>query len=313
MSTFLLKLCIVSLVALIIDTVLTFVFRFPIGHPFTIMGDDCKKLVVANEKLFYDGVEVGGLLQLTILCPSDLMHPFFPHENSKNINVYGCCKKCIKEKRQTRCPERHSVDERGLTLVVTVPEYTYSLSLGYELVKIHEALLYKNKATIFKDFINFLAREKIRFSKIPPHETGSSYAEKINEDLGLTGTWQLKESSFNYNSQMRTFCKIFLNVIAGIFIQAEDGYQTILVHSQVELEKLFWEKKIHNLEMITPDIMQVVIKHTLKKANRSRNVVIGAYILGLSKIKMSRAIEQVERSGGTPMYSDTGTNLLECH
>ena len=287
-----------------------FLSSFPIGHPFTILGKDCKKLIVINEKLYYKGGEVGGLLQLTILCPTDLQYPFFPHESSKNINVYGCCKTCIKERRQTRCPKRHSVDERSLSLVVTVPEYIYSLSLGYELVEMHEALLYRNKAAIFKDFMSFLAREKIRFSKVPSSETAASYAEKINQSLGLTGSWQLKESSFSYNVQMRTFCKTFLNVIAGKFIQSEDGFQTILVHSQVELEKLFWEKKIQSLEMATPDVMQVVIKTTSKKANRSRNVVIGAYILGLSKIKMSEAIKRVEKSGGTPMYSDTG-NIVQ--
>ena len=246
------------------------------------------------------------------MCPPGLTYPFFAHETRQKINIYGCCLTCIKEKRQTRCPQKHSDEKRGLTFVTTVPEYLYSLTLGYELVCIHEALLYTESDYIFRTYINFLAREKIRFSKIPANETAMSYADRINISLQLSGTWKLDENSFQYNNQFRNLCKLFLNTIAGKLIQTEDNFQTILVHCQGELEKLFWEKRIEYLEAATPEIMQVVIKTNQKKANRSRNVVIGAYVLGLSKIKMSQAIHAVAKSGGIPMYSDTGKLHLLC-
>lgn len=276
------------------------------GHPFTLLGEECRKLIVINEKMFLDSSEVDGLLQLTVLCPPDLKYPFFPYENKQGINTYGCCQSCIKEQRQGKCPKKHIKSKRAITLVTTIPEYLYSLTLGYELVKIHEALLYRETSFIFTDFINFLAREKIRFSMVPADETAEDYASKVNTCLNLTDRWKLDEGSFQYNVELRMLIKLILNALAGKFIQSEDNFQTILVHSQVELEKLFWEKKIENLELITPEIMQVLIKKQAKKANRSRNVVIGAYILGLSKVKMSQSIHDVLNSGGIPMYSDTG-------
>jgi hypothetical protein len=96
---------------------------YPIGHPKIFAGDDIP-----------DRVE--GLLKCTILPPKKLYHPVLPYRCNGKL-LFPLCRTCAENQASGVCT--HANKERALTGTWVVLEITKALSMGYTMVKKHEA------------------------------------------------------------------------------------------------------------------------------------------------------------------------------
>ena len=74
---------------------------------------------------------------------------------------------------------------QGYTLL---SEIGYAIELGYILLEVQEAIVFKKLEYVFSDFMRFLASCKIRYSKIPPsykHDL-QKYCDFVNEKMDFT-------------------------------------------------------------------------------------------------------------------------------
>jgi hypothetical protein len=78
----------------------------------------------------------------------------------------------------------HRGSQRYLTDVWTIPEVVFALQHGYKLVRAHEALIYKEKAPIFKSFYAGLARMKLESEPLPANLTSvQEYVARLNAEM----------------------------------------------------------------------------------------------------------------------------------
>ena len=93
------------------------------------------------------------------------------------------CFACLVSKQKKLCT--HDMNQRKFSGVYTLSEIAYSLELGYKLIELQEAIVFKNLEYVFSDFMRFLASRKIRFSKVPSSykQDLKKYCDFVNEKM----------------------------------------------------------------------------------------------------------------------------------
>ena len=107
---------------------------------------------------------MNGLAQVRVFTDNvNLFNPFLPYR-FKGMCYYGLCKKCIENKQQQIC--KHSKEERSWCGVYTSVDLNYAHSLGYRF-KFFEVMQFKDRSSIFRNFITILSSFKMRYSGFP--------------------------------------------------------------------------------------------------------------------------------------------------
>ena len=113
------------------------------------MGNDLKDVEVTNGSILYLKKKVAGAILLTIVPPSNLLHPFLLYKTRLGKTVLTLCKLCS-EKCSKQCA--HSDEERALTGSYMISEIEYALTLNYKIIQIFECHVYFETKFIFKEF-----------------------------------------------------------------------------------------------------------------------------------------------------------------
>ncbi|MBM3939183.1 MAG: hypothetical protein FJ333_11105, partial [Sphingomonadales bacterium] len=114
-------------------------FPFMIGKYEILMGSDLKHLTLKNNKFYLNNVRIMGSMLLTILPPPNLERPFLLYRKKNGSVILALCKECA-ENELLEC--NHNDQFRSFTATYMISEIEFALTLGYEIMYIHEAHCY---------------------------------------------------------------------------------------------------------------------------------------------------------------------------
>jgi hypothetical protein len=225
--------------------------------------------------------------------------------------MFGLCSTCIKTKKAQLCT--HKGRERYLTDVWTVPEVVFALENGYKLIRAHEALIYKERGPIFKEFYAGLARMKLESEPLPKNETSpEEYVAKLNAEM----PWiKLEAKNMIPNPGRRQFAKLCQNAGLGKLSQGDAKRQTAYVRHWKELMDLRHDARL-NIIRINPihdSLAEVVYekKATLLGLHRNTQVVVYSHVTAYARIMMMRDMLALMKKGYRLFYTDTDSIVFD--
>ena len=159
--------------------------RFPVGHPERIIKDFQQCLFTpCDGNCFYSPCEgkhwvlpYFGVMKVTILPPTDLLHPVLPLKCNGKLK-FPLCYKCACNESKEMCTCLDS--ERMFTHTYCTPELEVAINMGYTIIQIYEVLHWSesevyNPVTkeggLFTGYINFFLKLKQESSGYPRHIT----------------------------------------------------------------------------------------------------------------------------------------------
>ena len=218
--------------------------RFPVGHPKKITRDmDQLFLRPCKGNCFYYSPCPGvhwelpyfGVMKVTVLPPTDLLHPVLPLKCNGKLK-FPLCYKCAYNETQEMCQCLDS--ERMFTHTYCTPELEVAMNMGYIIIQIHEVLHWPEtemydpvtkQGGLFTQYINTFLKLKQEASGYPPHiKTEQEKDKYIQEYLDHEGILLDKESIVK-NAGLRSLSKLALNSFYGKFGQRTNMKKTVFI------------------------------------------------------------------------------------
>lgn len=251
----------------------------------------------------YKNYPVFGVIQCSVLCPRNLNRPFLAAK-SGDKTYYCCCLLCNGTKRRGACV--HTDEERYFFTTCCTAELCYSLSLGYKIGHIFEAICYKDRAPIFSSYLKILLAGKSKHSPVPSTVDSETYCKEINRSLNLCERLKLCSTSLLPNPGLRSLYKNLINTLPGKWSQNNDDCQTLYLTTQEELTDLYYQstKVLEDIHCYN-NICQATVRSKKRTVNRSCNTIIAAYTLAYGRICLDQRVKYIESLGGCSHYIDS--------
>jgi hypothetical protein len=289
---------------------------FPVGRYFNLVGNeiDESKVSYGGNEFRYGGTLYSGLLQVRVVPPAQLLHPFLLTTVNKQC-LAVLCRTCAEELLQGPCA--HDDPQRALTDVWTSVEITYAVvHLGYRVLAYFEMMLYSESAPILEKFTTVLAFNKIRFAALPPGTTDlERHCEKINAEMRFEERIgrKLTPADLEPKSLGRMFVKKALVCWIGCFsANLDKRTETKFVDNVDYLYLLASRQRIVDISLINQRYVQVVTKGGRPEARDSFNVgdncrsqvsrkscvTIGAMVTSIGRIIIHEHMMKLVRQHG---------------
>lgn len=287
--------------------------EFPKGKPKVLYGDEIEQVTYENNIINVRKKPVHGLIQLSVVCPSNLKNPFLLIKNKNGQSVAPTCFLCgfksLTTHKINTC--KHTEIQRAIYGTYCISEINYALSLNYKILKVFSIYFYKETACILKDFISLLGFDKVTNSGFPSGFEENQYCHYLNEKMDFKSIGLIvKPENIKDDTSKRTFAKLALNSFLGKFSQRNDKSQSILVRNEDEIAKYFYSRghTINDIFAINKHFCQIEVKRTrlsMCPPSKNTNCIIGAYIVALSRQIMHQHMIDLELVGAQLMYTDT--------
>lgn len=295
--------------------------KFPVGHPERIIDNfkDCLMVPCENNQCDYNGcrgfhklLPYFGIMKATFKPPTDLIHPVLPLKCNGKLK-FPLCLKCAQRNAKEQC--RCETNDRCFTQTYCTPEVEVALNEGYEIVKIHEVLHWKDSEEynpesktggLFTEYINSFLKIKQEASGYPQNiyteDEKDLYIEKYLTHEGI----KLDKEKVEKNPGLRSISKLALNSFYGKFGQRTNMKKTQFVNNVGDLYRLFTDpsKEVIDFHIMSDDIMEVEFKNTteFEPLSINTNVVVAAFCTSWARLKLLAVMRKL---GRRVLYHDT--------
>jgi hypothetical protein len=307
-------------------------FEYPVGRPITLIGKALEERLTFQEEGLFDKETQRyclGLVHCTILPPDSLFLPLLPVTIEKKL-MFSLCATCARLKTRRLC--KHSNEKRQFTDVWTASEVCYALKRGYRLIHFHEALIYVERAPIFRDFYAELARLKIQSEPIPKRndkangEKGEEQEEEEEVEERLLNAFiellnrempwlNLSKEGMRENPGLRAFAKLCLNAALGKLSQNEQKKTLVWVRNWIDLSRLRYDPKLElcSIRPIHDTLAEVVYQKKVcyNGLQKNSNVICYAHVTSYARqVMLEHALTFMKR-GCKLFYTDTDSLILD--
>lgn len=283
-------------------------FKYPIGHPKVIVGDDCKKI---------DLMTFDGIISCQVIAPRQLLYPVLPtHMHGKLM--FFLCQKCALTLSNEKCS--HSDKDRSFKGTWVIDEVHEAIKQGYRVINIYEMWQYKilqyNKELgidgLFAPYINKFLKLKAEASGWPlwcADDVLSKllYIESFELREGVT----LDENNVQLNPGLRSNAKLCLNSFWGKFGQRENMTQTVIINSYEELVNKLVDDDIEIQSYIIINenslLLSFVYITEAVKPLSTTNVAIAAYTTTGARLELYKYLNLL---GERILYYDTDSIIF---
>ena len=207
--------------------------RFPLGHPERITRDFKQCLFKPCEgNCFYFPCEgkhwilpYFGVMKVTVLPPTDLIHPVLPLKCNGKLK-FPLCYKCACIENKEMCKSLDS--DRMFTHTYCTPELEVAMNMGYSIIQVHEVLHWEetemyNPVTkeggLFTQYINTFLNLKQESSGYPQNVTSEKERQEYIDNYFNHEGIMLDKDCIHKNPGLRSLSKIALNSFYGKFFQ----------------------------------------------------------------------------------------------
>lgn len=268
-------------------------FDLPIGSPTILMHQDLKNLTFKSGKIVLDGSEIFGIAQVIVYPPKGLNLPFLLYTTKDNRSVCPLCANCAENfKNICNCKSNSWCD------VYTSYELIYAQSLGYNF-EFLEFWKWPKREPVLKTFIEILALEKVLASG-KPNLVGKDledWISKINNKYDL----KITANDFQLNERTRQIVKFILNSFIGKFSQKPIYKNLVYVRSKYEIFDLYEKGQILGFPYIGDKITIVEHENNERKPDKKSSVILGAWILSISRVIFHKFITLVNQHPKTKL------------
>ena len=251
-------------------------------------------------------------MKVTVLPPTDLLHPVLPLKCNGKLKFPLCYKcACNETQEMYQCLDT----ERMFTHTYCTPELEVALNIGYILIQIHEVLHWPEtemydpvtkQGGLFTQYINTFLKLKQEASGYPPNiKTEQEKDKYIQEYLDHKGILLDKESIVK-NAGLRSLSKLALNSFYGKFGQRTNMKKTVFIKDIKTLMNTLTDpsKLLMDFHIMNDDVIQVEYQHTedFEQQSFNTNVTIAAFCTSWARLKLWSIIQ---RLGDRVLYHDT--------
>ena len=299
--------------------------RFPVGHPERITSDFQQCLFTpCDGNCFYSPCEGNhwtlpyfGVMQVTVLPPTDLIHPVLPLKCNGKLK-FPLCYKCACNENKDICTCLDS--ERMFTHTYCTPELEVAINMGYTIIQIHEVLHWKetemyNPVTkeggLFTQYINTFLKLKQESSGYPQDvKSEQEKQEYIDAYLHHEGIL-LDKNCIDKNPGLRSLSKLALNSFYGKFGQRTNMKKTLFVKDIRQLMQVLTDpgKLMQDFHIMNDDVIQIEYKNTADFECQSfnTNVTIAAFCTSWARLKLWSVMQKL---GKRVLYHDTDSIIF---
>ena len=299
--------------------------RFPVGHPKRIIKDFQQCLFKpCDGNCFYFSCEgkhwvlpYFGVIKVTVLPPTDLIHPVLPLKCNGKLKFPLCYKcACLENKEMCKCLD----SDRMFTHTYCTPELEVAMNMGYSIIQIHEVLHWEEtevydhvtkKGGLFTGYINAFLKLKQESSGYPQYITSEEEKkEYIEKYFGHEGIL-LEKESISKNPGLRSLSKLALNSFYGKFGQRTNMKKTVFVKDIKTLMQILTDpsKQLVDYHIMNDDVIQVEYKNTedFECQSFNTNVTIAAFCTSWARLKLWSVMQKL---GKRVLYHNTDSIIF---
>ena len=299
--------------------------RFAVGHPERITSNFQQCLFTpCNGDCFYSSCEgkhwtlpYFGVMQVTVLPPTDLIHPVLPLKCNGKLK-FPLCYKCACNENENICTCLDN--DRMFTHTYCTPELEVAINMGYTIIQIHETLHWKetemyNPVTkqggLFTQYINTFLKLKQESSGYPQNvkseEGKQAYIDQYLDHEGIL----LDKEYIDKNAGLRSLSKLALNSFYGKFGQRTNMKKTLFVKDIKQLMQVLTDpgKLLMDFHIMNDDVIQVEYKKTkdFECQSFNTNVTIAAFCTSWARLKLWSVMQKL---GKRVLYHDTDSIIF---
>ena len=294
--------------------------RFPVGHPERITSNFQQCLFTPCEgDCFYSSCEgkhwtlpYFGVMQVTVLLPTDLIHPVLPLKCNGKLK-FPLCYKCACNENEDMCTCLDN--DRMFTHTYCTPELEVAINMGYTIIQIHEVLHWKetemyNPVTkeggLFTQYINTFLKLKQESSGYPQNvkseEEKQAYIDQYLDHEGIL----LDKECIDKNAGLRNLSKLALNSFYGKFGQRTNRKKTLFVKDIKQLMQVLTDpgKLLMDFHIMNDNVIQVEYKNTedFECQSFNTNVTIAAFCTSWARLKLWSVMQKLVNGPKIPFY-----------
>ena len=256
--------------------------------------------------------EFEGLIRCTVLPPTDLYLPLLPSKINGKL-IFTLCRKCAELQQTEVCG--HSAKQRALTETWVSIELQKGVSLGYEILQIHEVWNYSattqydhatGEGGLFARYINDHITLKMEASGYPSNVVTEREKEEFIRNIKEVEGVTLDPSKIKKNPGARAVAKLCLNNLWGKLAQRSNMPQ----HKYVREPRKFFDLmcsdnyNVHDCYFIDEECAYITYKNSdgFEKPPPNTNAVIASYVTSHARLELYRYLEEL---GERVLYCDT--------
>ena len=299
--------------------------RFPLGHPERITSDFKQCLFKPCEgNCFYFPCEgkhwtlpYFGVMKVTVLPPTDLIHPVLPLKCNGKLKFPLCYKcACLENKEMCKCLD----SDRMFTHTYCTPELEVAMNMGYSIIQIHEVLHWEetemyNPVTkeggLFTQYINTFLKLKQESSGYPQNVTSEKERQEYIDNYFNHEGIMLDKDCIHKNPGLRSLSKLALNSFYGKFGQRTNMKKTMFVKDIKTLMQVLTDpgKLLVDFHIMNDDVIQIEYKNTedFECQSFNTNVTIAAFCTSWARLKLWSVMQ---RLGKRVLYHDTDSIIF---
>ena len=299
--------------------------RFPVGHPQRITSNFQQCLFTPyNGDCFYSSCEgkhwtlpYFGVMQVTVLPPTDLIHPVLPLKCNGKLK-FPLCYKCACNENEDMCTCLDN--DRMFTHTYCTPELEVAINMGYTIIQIHKVLHWKesemyNPVTkeggLFTQYINTFLKLKQESSGYPQNvkseEEKQAYIDQYLDHEGIL----LDKECIDKNPGLRSLSKLALSSFYGKFGQRTNMKKTLFVKDIKQLMQVLTDpgKLLMDFHIMNDDVIQVEYKNTedFECQSFNSNFTIAAFCTSWARLKLWSVMQKL---GKRVFYHDTDSIIF---
>ena len=299
--------------------------KFPVGHPKRITENfqTCYSKCCDGD-CFYTPCEgqhkmlpYFGIMKVTILPPTNLIHPILPIKCNGKLKFPLCYKcACTEEKKECTCLD----SQRMFTHTYCTPELEVAINMGYEIVQIHEVLHWSEtemydtqtkEGGLFTRYINSFLKLKQQASGYPDHVHSEQDKDDYIEQYLIHEGILLDKNSIEKNPGLRSLSKLALNSFYGKFGQRNNMKQSQNFNELGKLMNALTDpsKKIIDFHILNDDVISVDYKHSedFEPQSINTNVTIASFCTSWARLKLWSVMNKL---GKRVLYHDTDSIIF---
>ena len=277
--------------------------QFMTGPYKVIIGPLTEKIKIFNGVCCFEKSTniMHGTMLVTILPPKHIFFPYLLYRLPNGSTVNTLCSKCAENLQLTKC--LHSDSERALTATYFISEINFALSLGYEIMTIHECHYFSRADFVLKDFIQKVNCLKIQnsncLSNLSENEK-ETYCSFLNDTMELEEPFNLKPENVVDNPSAKLLYKLIANSLFGKLEQKQYFTTTKFASSQNQLEKFYFSNDIiKQIFCLNENLCQLEVDSANSKQipNRESNCYIGGQLTAYARQLIYGYIVDISKEG----------------
>jgi len=284
---------------------ITLNYKFGVGKPIIIIGDELKHVVVKEKDLFYNDQKMkSGQIHCSIIAPQNEATPYLQFRVANKFNFNPVCRMCSVNLR-TKCLHRLETS-KAFTSIWTLIDVRKALRENYVITNIYEVHFFPVRKYLLRPFVQCLSSLRIQNSggldNLKTLDEKQTYCKMHNDKMQLPSSFALNENNVIRNDTKKALYKNLSNSFFGKFSQNLQNTKTEIVRSQHRLEEIASTYEIIDIYELTNSSLSVEYSRSDIRPNRKGNVYLGSEITAHARVLLFDYIRLLQAEKGITVY-----------